>query len=75
MIEIALNDREKYWRKINQEFEKETDSDAYVWWDDFLIWIKETYRCEYWEREEQYGGPCLIFRDEKDYLFFTMKFE
>jgi hypothetical protein len=73
MIELALTNREQYWHTVTWEFQKETDGEAYIWWDEFLTWLKEKYRCEYWERDEQFGGPCLVFQDEKDYLFFIMK--
>lgn len=71
MIELPLN---HFYEKTVLEFETVNNCDATYWHDEFLQYLRNTYNCEYWERETQFGGPCFVFRDEKDYTFFRLKF-
>jgi hypothetical protein len=57
------------------EFERENDCEVDLWYNDMMIYLKTKYRCDYWEREEQYGGPCFVFQDERDSTYFMLKFE
>lgn len=71
MTEIPLNN---FYDNVVDEFESINNCDVYVWWDDFINYLRTEYNCEYWERESQYGGPCFIFQNDKDVTFFKLKF-
>lgn len=71
MIELPLNN---FYDKVVDEFESENNCDVYIWWDDFINYLRTMYQCEYWEREHQFGGPCFIFQKETDATFFHLKF-
>jgi len=71
MIEFDLN---PYYENVVEEFETVNNCDVYVWFDDFIAYLRDMYGCEYWQRETQYGGPCFVFKQEKDATFFQLKF-
>ena len=72
MIELPL---QPYWDKVVTEFERENDCEVDLWYNDMMNYLRTKYNCDYWEREEQYGGPCLVFQDERDSTYFMLKFE
>jgi len=71
MVELQLH---PYYDNAVSKFEADNNCDAYVWWSEFISWLSTWYHCEYWEREEQFGGPCFIFREDKDLTFFKLQF-
>lgn len=71
MIEFELN---PYYENVVEEFEILNNCDVYIWFDDFIAYLRDMYGCEYWQREEQYGGPCFVFKQEKDATLFRLKF-
>ena len=71
MTEVQLN---SFYDKVVDEFESVNNCDAYVWWEDFVTYLRTEYKCEYLEREQQFGGPCFIFHNDIDAMLFQLKF-
>ena len=59
-----------YWHNLWEEFRKSQQN------VDIKPFLKENYNCDYWDqREEQYGGPCFVFKDAKDATYFMLRFQ
>ena len=71
MVELPLI---PYWDRVVKEFETENKCSAYHYTDELIQYLKDRYKCEYWQREEQYGGPCFVFKVEQDSTFFMLRF-
>jgi len=75
IYEIPLITNADFWHNSVEEFEIQNNCDVTYWYNEFINWLRDVFHCEYWERETQFGGPCFIFRNEKDYMFFLMRFK
>jgi len=64
-----------YWYNVWEEF-KSQNNDPLGRGRGIHDYLKKNYKCDYWDqREEQYGGPCFVFKDEKDATYFMLRFQ